>query len=144
MDGELSPIGSSIGNYRIISRLSAGTFGSVYLASHIVFASRPKVAIKLLHANIASQSEREHFLQEARFLEKLRHPSILSIIDAGLSNNFAYLVVEYAPNGSLRDRIRAAAPKPLSSEEAIKILLQISQALAYAHQQNIILRDIKP
>ncbi len=139
-----SYIGRQIGNYRIVKEIPGGGFASVFLGQHIVFTDRPIVAIKLLHAHLASQEESDRFLQEARFLEKLKHPHILPIIDAGIQGGLPYLVAEYATKGSLRDRLLRQSPKLLLAEEIITILSQIGQALQYAHTMNIVHRDLKP
>src|SRR5579875_2902348 len=133
-----------IGNYRIVREIDSGAFGRVYLAQHLLLKNRT-VAIKLLHTTrLSSPEERENFLREAQFLEVLKHPYILPILDVGIHEGFPYLVAEYAPNGSLRDRIKRYAPHPLPVQETLTILTQIGQALYYAHQQHIIHRDIKP
>ncbi len=133
-----------IGNYRIVREIDSGAFGRVYLAQHLLLKNRT-VAIKLLHnTRLSSAEERENFLREAQFLEVLKHPYILPILDVGIHEGFPYLVAEYAPNGSLRDRIRHYAPHPLPVQETLTILTQIGQALYFAHQQHIIHRDIKP
>src|SRR5437588_4429487 len=74
----------------------------------------------------------------------LQHQHILPIIDAGVHEGFPYLVTEYAPNGSLRERIKRLSSDPLSVEECLDILSQVDQALQYAHEQNIIHRDLAP
>ena len=77
-------IGKQIGNYRIEREIASGGFGGVYLAQHIFLTAR-FVAIKMLHAiHLGSQEEREGFLQEAQWLEKLKHPYILPIYDVGI------------------------------------------------------------
>lgn len=137
-------INQQIGNYRVISELSSGSFGRVYLAQHTLLTNRI-VAIKVLHTtHLAFPEEREHFLQEARFLEQLKHPYILPILDVGIVEGFPYLVAEYAANGSLRNRIRRAVPHLLPLHDVLTILRQVGQALQYAHQQQIIHRDMKP
>lgn len=136
-------IGKQIGNYRVIAELNSGAFGNVYRAQHLILTERT-VAIKLLHAYLHSPKEREQFIQEAQFLEKLKHRYIIPIIDVGFSEGFPYLIAEYATHGSLRDRLNHLSPHLLSIEDAIAILFQIGQALHYAHQQNIIHRDLKP
>jgi serine/threonine protein kinase len=144
MTSENNYIGRQVGNYRIIEELAAGSFGRVYRGSHIYLTKRI-VAIKLLHHTyLRSQKERENFLQEAQLLEMLKHPHILPILDVGIEDDMPYFVVEYAPNGSLRDHLQAGFPHPMQLDVALNILTQVGQALSYAHQQNIIHRDIKP
>lgn len=118
-----------IGNYRITAEIASGTFGSVYVAKHLVFDDEPPVAIKLLHTHLGSEKERERFLQEARFLRKLKHPSILPLKDAGLYEGFLFFIVEYASNGSLYDRLRRQPSQLLHLGEALTILSQTAQAL---------------
>ncbi len=143
MTDENSLIGKQIGNYRVVAEINSGAFGSVYQAQHIILRERI-VAIKLLHAYLSSPKEREQFLQEAQFLEKLKHPYCLPIIDAGIHNGLPYVVSEYAMNGSLRNHLTRQSSHTLPMEEALTILTQIGQALQHAHQQNIIHRDLKP
>ncbi|HLZ62138.1 MAG TPA: serine/threonine-protein kinase [Ktedonosporobacter sp.] len=137
-------IGQHIGNYQITQELAKGGFGSVYLAHHRYLPDRT-VVIKLLHTHyLTSAEERQHFLQEAQMLEKLRHPHILPILDVGVDDSILYLVTEYAQGGSLRDRLRQAHSHPLPMGESLHILSQIGQALQHAHDQQIIHRDLKP
>ncbi|MDQ6661326.1 MAG: serine/threonine protein kinase, partial [Chloroflexota bacterium] len=144
MISENSYINKQIGNYRVISEVASGAFGRVYLAQHVLLTKRI-VAIKLLHStHLGSPGERESFLQEAQFLEQLKHPYILPIIDVSIEEGFPYLVAEYAANGSLRNKIKSCAPHLLPLREILTILTQIGQALHYAHQQHIIHRDLKP
>lgn len=139
IDGE-----SIIGNYCIISELAMGAFGRVYLAQHTVLTNRV-VALKLMHTvPLSSEQECNQFLQEARFLELLRHDYILPILDVGIHQGMPYIVSEYASGGSLRDRIKRKTLQPLKEEEVQKILLQVGEALQYAHEKNIIHRDLKP
>ena len=103
-------IGKQIGNYRIDREIASGGFGGVYLAQHIYLTAR-FVAIKMLHAiHLGSQEECEGFLQEAQWLEKLKHPHILPLYDVGIHEGIPYLIAEYAQNGSLRDRLRRRHP----------------------------------
>src|SRR5947209_10525230 len=133
-----------IGNYRVLSELARGSFGRVYLAQHSVLTNRT-VAVKLmLNSPLNSQDEREEFLQEARFLEVLHHPSILPIFDVGIHEGLPYIVSEYATQGSLRHRLQQTSPQLAPMDAALTILSQIGQALHHAHKLNIVHRDLKP
>src|SRR6266581_2560582 len=135
---------SIIGNYSILSELAMGAFGRVYLAQHTVLTNRV-VALKLMHTiPLFSQQECNQFLQEARFLELLRHDYILPILDVGIHQGMPYIVSEYASGDSLRNRMKDKTLQPLREVEIQKILSQVGEALQYAHQKNIIHRDLKP
>ena len=132
-----------IGNYYLEAELGSGGFGRVYKGRHSILTER-EVAVKVLHSFINTAEEREQFLQEAHFLERLKHPHILHIFDVGLSEGFPYIVSEFASEGSLADLLKACAPQPLPEDIAIGIITQVGEALLYAHQQQIIHRDLKP
>lgn len=137
-------IGKQIGNYIITEQLTGGAFGRIYRGKHLYFSNRI-VAIKILHLTyLSSSQERENFMQEAQFLEMLKHPNILPIYDVGIDEGFPYLVAEFAPQGSLRDHLQRQKPKILPSQEVLTILTQVGQALQYVHEQNIVHRDLKP
>jgi serine/threonine protein kinase len=144
MTGGNGYIGKQIGNYRITGPLDSGAFGSVYKGVHIYLSNR-EVAIKMMHhTHLGEEHERESFLQEAQFLEMLKHPHILPIYDVGIYEGTPYIIAELAPNGSLRMLMKACKPDLIPLEEALTILSQIGQALDYVHQQNIVHRDLKP
>jgi len=133
-----------IGKYRLTEEIASGAYGRVYRAAD-TSRQNTVVAIKLMQATrLSSAPERNGFLQEAQFLKMLQHPYILSVLDVGIESDVPYIVTEFAPNGSLLDRQKKLAPRPLPVPEVMKILAQIGQALQYAHQQNIIHRDLKP
>src|SRR5258708_3209957 len=121
-------VGRQFGNYLALAEIGKGGFARVYRGRHIFIKERV-VAIKVLLAtSFNSQQERNQFLHEARVLEKLSHSHILPVLDAGLvDEGLPYLVVEYAPHGSLRDRIKQS-PYLLPSQEAKTILKQIGEA----------------
>jgi serine/threonine protein kinase len=136
--------GRQINNYRIIKKLACGSYGCVYKAQHTILTDRI-VAIKLMHvAQLQSQEGSDSFHKEARLLERLKHKHILPIIDIGVDEDVPYLIAEYAPSGSLRDRLEQRPASPLILDEGMAILMQIGQALQHAHMQNIIHRDLKP
>ena len=128
MADESSWIGKEIGNYRLVREVDSGSFGTVYEGKHIIFEDEPVVAIKVLHAPFRSPKEREQFIKEAQVLKKLNHSNILRILDAGFHTGIPYLVTEFAPGGSLRDRLDLQAGKPLPLEEALTMLEHIGQA----------------
>lgn len=133
-----------VGNYRLLEPLGGGTFGQVYRGMHRFLTTR-EVAIKMMKKTyLASEQEQQQFLTEATILERLNHPGILPILDAGIAEGVPYLVTEYAAGGSLRQRIRHYEPAAFPPIEALHILTQIAQALQYAHEQQVIHRDLKP
>jgi eukaryotic-like serine/threonine-protein kinase len=132
-------IGRSFGNYRLISRIGSGGFATVYQAEHIYLNTR--VAVKLLDANLAS-GDLQNFLTEARTIAHLSHPNIIRIVDFGIEQNIPYLVMEYAPNGTLRQRHPKGTQVPLPL--IVRYVRQVASALHYAHTQRLIHRDVKP
>src|SRR5579872_3183557 len=92
-------IGQKLGNYRLIRLLGQGGFAEVYLGEHIYLET--PAAIKVLHAQIADEDV-EHFRTEARTIARLVHPHIVRVLEFGVEGLTPFLVVDYAPNGSLR------------------------------------------
>ena len=104
-------------------------------------------AIKVMHsAHLHSPQERDRFLQEADFLIILKHPHILLIYDFGIDEDegLPFLVMEYAPNGSLRDLLDRQTQQPLPLSQSLSIIEQVGEALQFAHQLGIVHRDLKP
>lgn len=136
-------IGRYFGNYQVIAKIDCGAFGCVYKAQH-AFLHRT-AAIKLLDvARLKSQVARNEFLHEAQLLERLKHPHILQIFDFGFDDGIPYLVTQYASRGSLRDLLNSRDSKLLPLKDALSIILQIGEALDYAHGQRVIYHDLKP
>src|SRR5436309_3502538 len=94
-------IGQQLGNYHLIRLLGQGGFAEVYLGEHTVLGTT--VAIKVLHARVALE-DMTQFQQEARILASLKHPHIVRILDFGIEECTPYLMMDYAPNGTLRAR----------------------------------------
>src|SRR6266516_5223893 len=84
----------------------------------------------------------EKFRTEARTIARLEHPHILRVLDFGIDGYTPYLVMNYAPNGTLRQRHPKGSILPLAT--IISYVRQLTEALQYAHQQKLIHRDIKP
>ncbi len=132
-------IGQKLGNYQLTSLLGVGGFAEVYLGEHIHLSTH--AAIKVLHTRLATD-EVEKFRAEARTVARLGHPNIVRILDFGVEDMLPFLVMEYAPHGTLRQR----SPKgmPLSIETILPYVAQVAEALQYAHDEKVIHRDIKP
>ncbi|HWS84334.1 MAG TPA: protein kinase, partial [Ktedonobacteraceae bacterium] len=92
-------VGQQLGNYRLIGVLGEGGFAEVYLAEHIYL--KTQVAIKVLQEKLEAQYV-EGFLKEAQTIAALKHPHILRVLDFGMENSRPFLVMEYAPGGTLR------------------------------------------
>ncbi|MHC4509753.1 MAG: serine/threonine-protein kinase, partial [Planctomycetota bacterium] len=133
--------GSQIGPFRIEQELGRGGAGVVYLA-HDTKLDR-SVAIKSLPSEVtANPKARSRFQREARVLASLNHPHIATIHEEIEDDQgVGYLVLEYIPGQTLAERI---AKKPLRLEEALSIALQIAEAVAAAHEHDVIHRDLKP
>jgi serine/threonine protein kinase len=134
-----SYIGQQLGYYRLMQRLGEGGFAEVYLGQHTLLNTFK--AIKVLHTRL-NQKEQEHFLQEARFIAHLEHPHIIRLFDFGVERGVQYLVMQYAPNGTVRQRYPNGTILPLS--QVISYARQIASALEYAHRLGVVHRDLKP
>ena len=130
--------GQRLGNYNIIRLLGTGGFAEVYLAEHI-YLKKP-VAIKVLHTHLA-QEEFAGFLQEAQTIARLKHPHIIPIFDFGIDST-PFLVMDYLPQGSLRQRHPRGTIVPFNT--VVFYVSQIAVALQYAHDSQVIHRDVKP
>ncbi|MBO0778074.1 MAG: serine/threonine protein kinase [Ktedonobacteraceae bacterium] len=135
-----SLVGKRLGNYTLTKLLGKGGFAAVYLAVHRHLETQ--AAIKVLHTRL-SENEQQNFLAEARIVARMKHPHIIHILEFGLEDNeIPYLVMNYTPNGTLRNTYLRGRPVPL--RECLPILRQVASALQYAHDQKFIHRDIKP
>src|SRR6266849_5204222 len=132
-------LGQQLGNYRLVTLLGQGGFAEVYLGQHVRLSLQ--AAIKVLNRHLTDQ-EAEHFYQEAETIAKLMHPSIVRILDYDVQDGVPFLVMDYAPGGSLRRRYPKGSTLPLP--QIITYVKQIAAALQYAHEQKFIHRDIKP
>jgi serine/threonine protein kinase len=132
-------IGKQFGNYRLTHLLGEGGFSKVYLGEHILLESQ--AAIKVLHETV-SDKHKADFLMEARRLARLRHPHIVRILEFGMEEDIPFLVMEYAPNGSLRTRYPKGSKIPI--ETIVIYVKQVAEALSYLHEQKLVHRDVKP
>lgn len=136
---DLAP-GSSVGHYRIVSRLGEGGMGTVYLADDLPLGRR--VALKILPANLAADPDRMHrFVQEAKLASALTHPNVAYIHEIGAEAGLQFLAMEYVEGEPLSVRLERNA---LPWTELLPVALQIADALDAAHAKGIVHRDIKP
>jgi eukaryotic-like serine/threonine-protein kinase len=136
---ELKP-GQAAGSYEIISFISRGGMGEVYLAQDRRLSR--KVALKLLPAAFTKDDERlRRFEQEARAASALNHPNIITIYEVLRTDAHYLIATEFVEGETLRNRLSRST---LTLSEALHIAIQISDALASAHKAGIIHRDIKP
>lgn len=135
----LERTGQLLGNYRLIRLLGRGGFADVYLGEHIHLNTY--AAIKILRTQLAEDGM-ENFRTEARTLAHLRHPNIVQVLDFGVDDLTPFFVMQYAPNGTLRQRHPRGVPVALNL--VVSYVKQVAAALQFAHNQKFIHRDIKP
>jgi len=135
-------IGQSLGRYQILEQLGEGGMATVYKARDTNL--NRDVAVKIIRTDIFGpailQRLLERFKREGQALAKLTHPNIVTVLEYGEHEGAPYLVMPYFPGGTLKSQ----AKKPIPYLDAVRLLIPIAQALAHAHDQGIIHRDVKP
>ena len=132
--------GRRISHYEILAELGTGGMGEVYLAQDTRLGRQ--VAIKLLRDRFTSEKDRVlRFQQEARSASALNLPNIVTIHEIGEVDNRHYIATEFIDGQTLREIITTG---PLPYAEALDVAIQVTNALAAAHESGIIHRDIKP
>jgi Tol biopolymer transport system component len=132
--------GTAVGPYEIVALIGAGGMGEVYRARDSRLGR--DVALKVLPAALAGDPDRrERFEREARAASALNHPHICALYDIGHADGIDYLVMELVDGESLADRL---ARGPLSIDQALRLGIEIADALSRAHKQGIVHRDLKP
>ena len=135
-------IGQSLGRYHILEQIGEGGMANVYKA----FDTRLErdVAVKIIRRQAFPEEQLERILKrferEAKALARMSHPNIVKVHDYGEYEGSPYLVLEYLPGGTLKDR----TGQPMPWEQALQLLTPIVDSLSYAHKHKIIHRDLKP
>jgi serine/threonine-protein kinase len=134
------PAGSVIGPFTVEALIGRGGMGDVYRAADREHGRA--VALKLLRPTLAAQEEfAARFVREARVMQTLEHPAIVAVFDAGEACGRLYLAMRLINGISLKDLLAQGRP---STEESLRILARLAEALDYAHSRGVIHRDVKP
>jgi serine/threonine-protein kinase len=128
------------GRYQFGRELGAGGMATVYLAEDL--RHRRQVAVKVLRPEVAATLGPERFAREIEIAAQLQHPHILSVLDSGDAGGFLYYVMPFVDGESLRARLNRQGE--LAVPEAVRLLGEVADALAYAHAHGVVHRDIKP
>ncbi|RME03278.1 MAG: serine/threonine protein kinase [Planctomycetota bacterium] len=129
------------GHYKILTRLGKGGMGEVYKAYDLKLERI--IALKVINPeNSQDHHYAKRFQKERKVISTLQHPFIVPLYEAGEIQHRLYYTMGYIQGIDLRQYIENRGPMP--QEDALKIMLKITDAIAYAHQQNVVHRDIKP
>jgi serine/threonine protein kinase len=132
--------GDYCGPFQLIRLIGRGGMGLVYLAERVDGEVRQRVAVKLLRAALDSNTARQRFLQERQILANLSHPNIARLIDAGhRADGHPYLVMEYIEGQPIDEYSRT-----LPIREKVALIAKVCDAIASAHQNLVVHRDLKP
>jgi serine/threonine protein kinase len=134
---------STLGRYKIVSEIGQGAMGVVYKAVDPIIDRT--VAIKTINLNLSRQELEEYearFQQEIKAAGRLNHPNIVTIYDVGKTDQVAYMAMEFLEGSELKDMI-ASGNLP-TAEQVVDIIAQVADGLWFAHQQDIVHRDVKP
>jgi serine/threonine protein kinase len=134
---------ATLGRYKIISEIGQGAMGVVYKAVDPIIDRT--VAIKTINLNLSRQELEEYemrFQQEIKAAGRLNHPNIVTIYDVGKTESVAYMAMEFLEGQELKDLIASGNRPP--ADQVVDIIAQVADGLWFAHQQDIVHRDVKP
>ncbi len=130
------------GPYRVLEQIGKGGMGEVFLAERDDGAFERRVAIKTITTRVVPTSWADRFHREQAILGKLQHVGIARMLDAGVSDEgIPYLVLEYVDGQSI---LEFASRNQLSTRQRVELIIQVCDALAFAHNRLVLHRDIKP
>ena len=127
-------------SYLILSELGGGGMSRVFLAEEVQVGR--KVVIKVLPPEISAAVSVERFEREIRLAARLQHPHIVPLLTAGGKGDLLYYIMPFIEGESLRAKLARVGELPVP--EAVRILRDVADALAFAHKQGMVHRDIKP
>ena len=141
MSGTLDRLKAALAErYDVVRELGAGGMATVYLARDLKHGR--DVAVKVLRPELAAVLGPDRFMREIEIAARLQHPHILPVYDSGEADGFLYYLMPFVEGESLRARLAREGALPL--EAAVKILGEVADALAYAHERGLVHRDVKP
>src|ERR1044071_5982285 len=132
-------IGQTLGSFKILQKIGAGGQGTVYKATDTKLGRT--VVVKVLPADLtAKETNLKRFDREARLASSLDHPNICTIFDLGEQDGLHYIAMQWVEGRNVRQLVNG---RPLELESALRIAIQVTDALAAAHARGIIHRDVK-
>jgi len=142
MDNNETLIHSILGEkYEIKNLIQSGGMGEIFLGIHKALGK--KVAIKIIHQELVkNETIRSRFYQEAKLAAGFNHPGIIDIYDFGSGPDFDYIIMPFIEGENLQQRINKRGP--FAPAESVRIMIEIADALHYAHSHKVVHRDIKP
>jgi tetratricopeptide (TPR) repeat protein/tRNA A-37 threonylcarbamoyl transferase component Bud32 len=141
MSDQFAQLQAALADRYILDRVvGAGGMATVYLAQDL--RHHRKVAVKVLRPELAALLGPERFLREIQITANLNHPHILPLLDSGEADGTPYYVMPYVEGESLRERL--TREKQLEIQDALRITIEVADALSFAHEHNVLHRDIKP
>ena len=129
-----------IPGYSISELIGEGGMAKVYLATQESLERTVALKILLPSMMAVDSTISERFLKEGRIVAQLNHPNIVTVYDIGKASSFYYMAMEYINGGTLKDRLE----NDISIQDPLDIIRQIAKALGYAHQHDVVHRDVKP
>ncbi|MDQ3711860.1 MAG: protein kinase [Acidobacteriota bacterium] len=137
-----SPIGETVGHYKIVREIERGGMGAVFEAVRFDGEFEQRVAVKLVNRHFFSGELVKRFRKERQILAKLEHPNIVRLLDGGVTEDKTpYYVMEFIEGTPINVYCRE---NDLDTDRRVELFLQVCEAVAYAHRQLIVHRDLKP